>query len=56
MLKIMVGALTLVEGIAGVEFTALTMTKNADVGFFAFLVFGVLPKTQEIMRDRFDEW
>jgi hypothetical protein len=52
----MVGELMLVEDIAGVESTALTMTKNADVGFFVSLVFGVLPKIQKIMGDRFDEW
>ena len=39
------GELMLVEDIAGVESTALTMIKNADVGFFVFLAFGALPKT-----------
>ncbi len=54
--RTMVGELMLVEDIAGVESIALTMTKNVDVEFFVFLVFGALPKTQKIMGNRFDEW
>jgi hypothetical protein len=37
----MVGGLKLGEVIAGVKFTALTMTKNAEAAYFAYLVFGV---------------
>jgi hypothetical protein len=37
----MAGELKLGEVIAGVKFTALTMTKNAEAAYFAYLAFGV---------------
>jgi hypothetical protein len=41
--------LMLVVLMLGARFIVLIMTKNVDAEFFAYLVFGVLPKMQGIM-------
>ncbi len=42
----------LVEVIVGAKFTALIMTKRAEVAYFAYPVFGVLLEIRETMRNK----
>ena len=46
------GALMLAALMLGAKFIVLIMTKNVDVEFFAYRVFGVLQKMQGITQNR----